>query len=90
MKVKELIKKLQEYPEDMEVIGNSTDGGGPGLPIYIYSQELNYCKFSTYWNNAAEKFSHKEGPHTINDYIDGINVKREVHTEKKIFVILEI
>jgi hypothetical protein len=90
MKVKELIKKLQEYPEDMEVIGNSTDGGGPGLSIFIYPQELNYCKFSTYWNNAAEKFSHNEGPHIFNDYIDGKNVKREVHTEKKIFVILEI
>jgi hypothetical protein len=90
MKVKELIKKLQEYPEDMEVIGNSTGGWGQSFSISIYPQELNYCKFSTYWNNAAEELPHKEGPHIFNDYIDGKNVKREVHTEKKIFVILEI
>jgi len=90
MKVKELIKKLQEYPEDMEVIGNSTDLGGPGLPIYIYPQELNYCNFSTYWNNTAEKFLYEEGLYTFDDYVDGKKVKREVHTEKKTFVILEI
>jgi hypothetical protein len=90
MKVKELIEELQKYPEDMEVTGNSTEGYGPGLQISIYSEELNYCKYSTHFNSEAEGFSYKEGPFVFNDYVDGKRVIREMPTEKKTFVILEI
>jgi hypothetical protein len=50
MTIAELIEKLKEFPDDMEILGADAYGSA-GLTRYIriYSEEMNYCKYSSYW-----------------------------------------
>jgi hypothetical protein len=90
MKIKDLIKKLKEFPEDMELLVN--------VETYfdidnfnIYKDERSYCKYSTHWNSNAIYYGYKDVDNfRYLDFIDGKNVSIEIPTERKEVVILEV
>ena len=90
MKIKDLIKKLKEFPEDMELLVEydtyfNIDN------FNIYKEERSYCKYSTHWNSNAIYYGYKDADNfKYLDFIDGKNVSIEIPTERKEVVILEV
>ena len=89
MKIKELIEKLKEFPEDMELLVELEHFYSENLNVY--KDEISYCEFSTHWNSNARSYKH-ETVDTLKyqDFIDGKTVSIETPMEKKEFVILGI
>jgi len=89
MKIKELIEKLKEFPEDMELLINEEHFYAENL--ILYKDEISYCEYSTHWNSNALNYSHKT-VETLKyqDFIDGKTVSIEVPMEKKEVVMLYI
>ena len=90
MKIKELIEKLKEFPEDMELLVNS-ECFYYSENFNLYTEKMSYCEFSTYWNSNARCYEH-ETVDTLKyqDFIDGKTVSIETPMEKKEVVILAI
>lgn len=90
MKIKELIEKLKEFPEDMELLANS-DCVWYSENFYLYKEKMSYCEFSTYWNSNARIYEHETvDTFKYQDFIDGKTVSIETPMEKKEVVILAI
>ena len=90
MKIKDLIKKLNEFPEDMELLAN-VDCFFYIENFNFYKDELSYCEYSTHWNSNASNYAHKTvDTHKYQDFIDGETVTVKIPMERKEFVILEI
>ena len=89
MKIKELIEKLKEFPEDMELLVN---GENFYAENFIFCKdEISYCKYSTHWNSNALTYSHKTvDTLKYQDFIDGKTVSIETPMEKKEVVMLYI
>ena len=89
MKIKDLKEKLNEYPDDMELLVNG--GYFYSENLNFYKVEISYCEYSTHWNSNARNYSHKTvDTHKYQDFIDGKTVSIEIPMEKKEFVILEV
>ena len=90
MKIKELIEKLKEFPEDMELLVN-VDCFCYSENFNLYKEKMSYCEFSTYWNSNARNYSHKTADtHKYRDFIDGKTVSIEIPMERKEVVILGV
>jgi hypothetical protein len=90
MNVKELKEKLNEFPDDMEVIGLTGDAGFFISDVGIYKEDVYYAKYSTFWNRNAEHYSLHDGKSYYCDFIDGETVKLEIPKKKKEFLILQV
>ena len=89
MKIKELIEKLKEFPEDMELLVEGEHFYSENLNVY--KDEISYCEFSTHWNSNARNYSHETvDTHKYQDFIDGKTVSIEIPMEKKEVVMLYI
>jgi len=89
MKIKDLKEKLNEYPDDMELLVNGEYFYSENLNFY--KDEISYCEYSTHWNSNARNYSHKTADtHKYQDFIDGKTVSIEIPMEKKEVVILEV
>jgi hypothetical protein len=90
MKIKDLIEKLNQFPEDMELLAN-VDCFFYIENFNLYKDEISYCEYSTHWNSDARHYTHKTvDTLKYQDYIDGKTVSIEIPMERKEFVILEI
>jgi len=93
MKVKELIKKLQEYPEDMEVFFHyRCEGFGEyNKDFKVSNQTLDYCSFSTKWGTEEVYGKHMFNPYNaLVDYKDGKNVYQKVPFTEKNGIVIEV
>ena len=87
MKVKELIEKLQQYPEDMEVLIDWD-------PIYdgeiiVTKKDLYHCNCTSKFQSNFDFYSEYDEPCVYKDEVGGKIVEIKVPTEKKEFVILD-
>jgi hypothetical protein len=90
MKIKNLIEKLNQFPEDMELLAN-VDCFFYIENFNLYKDEMSYCEYSTHWNSNARDYAHKTvDTLKYQDYIDGKTVSIEIPMERKEFVILGI
>ena len=89
MKIKELIEKLKEFPEDMELLVELEHFYSENLNVY--KDEISYCEFSTHWNSNARNYAYKTvDTLKYQDFIDGKTVSIEIPMEKKEVVMLYI
>lgn len=89
MKIKDLKEKLNEYPDDMELLVNGEYFYSENLNFY--KDEISYCEYSTHWNSNARNYSHKTADtHKYQDFIDGKTISIEIPVKKKEVVILEV
>jgi hypothetical protein len=90
MKIKDLIEKLNQFPEDMELLVNF-DSFFYMNNFNLYKDEISYCEYSTHWNSNAIDYAHKTvDTLKYQDYIDGKTVSIEIPMERKEFVILGV
>lgn len=87
MKVKELIEKLQKYPEDMEVLIN-WDSIYDG-EIIVTRKDLYHCNCTSKWQSNFDFYSEYNEPCVYKDEVDGKIVAMKVPTERKEFVVLD-
>lgn len=87
MKVKELIEKLQKYPEDMEVLIN-WDSIYDG-EIIVTRKDLYHCNCTSKWQSNFDFYSEYDEPCVYKDEVDGKIVAMKVPTERKEFVVLD-
>jgi hypothetical protein len=89
MKIKELIEKLKEFPEDMELLVNGEHFYSENL--IFYKDEISYCKYSTHWNSNAIHYGYKDADnYKYQDFVDGKTVSIEIPMKKKEVVMLYI
>jgi hypothetical protein len=94
MNVKELKEKLNEFPDDMEVLITYRD------PVYNHLRIEDYCNvtkssvhhgnYTTKWQSNIDYYSFEDDVCIYRDEIGGKLVAMKVSTEKKEFVILEV
>ena len=90
MKIKDLIEKLKEFPEDMELLSN-VDCFFYMEDFIICKEEISYCEYSTHWNSNARQYSHKTvDTLKYQDFIDGKLVSIETPMEKKEVVMFYV
>jgi hypothetical protein len=88
MKLKNLIEKLKEFPEDMEVIIGDCDWYEN--EFNISKIELNHCNYTNKWSSNVDYFSENEDTCVYRDEIDGKIVVVKIPMERKEFVILGV
>jgi hypothetical protein len=89
MKIKDLVEKLKEFPEDMELLVNGEHFYAENL--IFYKDEISYCEYSTHWNSNALNYSHKTvDTLKYQDFVDGKTVSIEIPMKKKEVVMLYI
>lgn len=94
MNVKELREKLNQFPDDMEVLITYRD------PVYwelqieyeykLIKSLVKHCTYTTKWQSNIDYYSFEDDTYTYRDEVDGKLVDMKVHTEQKEFVILEV
>lgn len=93
MKVKELITKLQEYPEDMEVVFHYRSDlcNVYDNDFVVFNETLDYCSFSTEWGTKEVYARHRFSPYdALVDYKDGKEVYEKVPFTEKNAIVLEV
>ena len=88
MKIKDLIEKLQEYPDDMEVLINYGDQVYDG-EIIVNRKDLYHCNSTSKWQSNFDFYSEYDEPCVYKDEVDGKIVVMKVPTERKEFIILD-
>jgi hypothetical protein len=88
MKIKDLIEKLKEFPEELEVIIGGCDWYEN--EFNISKIELNHCNYTNKWSSNVDYFSQYDDTCVYSDVIDDKVVVVEIPMERKEFVILEI
>ena len=88
MRIKELIEKLNQFPEDLEVIIGDCDWYEN--EFNISKIELNHCNYTNKWSSNVDYFSKNEDTCIYRDEIDGKIVVVKNPMERKEFVILEV
>jgi hypothetical protein len=88
MKIKNLIEKLNQFPEDLEVIIG--DGDWYEKEFDVSKIELNHCNYTTKWQSNIDYLSSDYVNCVYKDEIDGKIVVVKIPMERKEFVILEI
>ena len=88
MKVKELIEKLQEYPEDMEVLIDYGSQNYDG-EIIVKRKDLYHCNCTSKWQSNFDFYSEYDEPCVYKDEVDGKIIVMKVPTEKKEFIVLD-
>jgi hypothetical protein len=88
MKIKDLIKKLNEFPEELEVIIGDCDWYEN--EFNISKIELNHCNYTNKWSSNVDYFSEDEDTCVYRDEIDGKIVVVKIPMERKEFVILGV
>jgi hypothetical protein len=87
MKAKDLIEKLQKYPEDMEVLINY-DGIYDG-EITVNRKDLYHCNCTSKWQSNFNFYTKYDEPYVYKDEVDGKIVVVKIPTEKKEFIVLD-
>lgn len=88
MNIKELKEKLNEFPDDMEVLidyGNEIYDG----EFIIIRKDLYHCNYTTKWQSNIDFYSIYDEPAVYKDDVDGKIVEMKVPTEKKEFIIFD-
>lgn len=88
MRIKDLIEKLNQFPEDLEVIIGDCDWYEN--EFNVSKIELNHCNYTTKWESNIDYLSQDEDTCVYKDEIDGKIVSVEIPMERKEFVILGI
>jgi hypothetical protein len=94
MNVKELKEKLNEFPDDMEVLITYRDPVYNDLRIEDYcnvtKSSVHHGNYTTKWQSNIDYYSFEDGGCVYIAGIGGALVAMKVSTEKKEFVILEV
>lgn len=88
MKIKDLKEKLNQFPDDMEVLIGDYDCYEN--EFNISKRELNHCNYTTKFQSEVDFYSFKEDTCKYKDEIDGKIVVVKIPMERKEFVILEV
>jgi hypothetical protein len=88
MNIKQLIEKLNQFPEDLEVIIGDCDWYEN--KFNISKIELNHCNYTNKWSSNVDYWSQDEDTCVYKDEIDGKIVVVKIPMERKEFVFLEI
>lgn len=88
MKVKNLIEKLQKFPDDMEVLISYGDQFYEG-EIIVNRKGLYHCNSTSKWQSNFDFYSEHDEPCVYKDEVDGKIVVMKVPTEKKEFIVLD-
>jgi hypothetical protein len=88
MKIKNLIEKLNQFPEELEVIIGDCDWYEN--EFNISKIELNHCNYTNKWYSNVDYFSEDEDTCVYSDEIDCKIVVVKIPMERKEFVILEV
>jgi len=88
MNIKQLKEKLNQFPEELEVIIGDCDWYEN--EFNISKIELNHCNYTNKWSSNVDYFSQNEDSYVYSDEIDGKIVVVKIPMERKEFVILGI
>lgn len=90
MNIKQLKEKLNQFPDDMEVLIGNFDWFEFENEFNVSKIELNHCNYTNKWSSNVDYYSKDEEYCGYRDVIDGKILDVKIPMERKEFVILEI